>query len=284
LECLHHHTFLNMIFDRISKAHCVQILSCSSLGAGAKLTIQTSLPNLSIIFLVFFIAYQTWLGLPHPSIISIPQCMCTHCINPVGIHFLHCVPGKERTWTHDAIHDTFITIAWNVGFHMGWKQLHAFPSTIVNFTCRRVNIVLTKDDIHTLVDIIIVSLMWAYLLPWFCATQELDAFNVASAKERSYHDWHPINQFFPLAIEVLGYLHKQANVFLHDCANAIWSLNGLNSLHLFILFIFFHKTISITLQRTQTTSILSWVVTVGLIISQLPPFQNTPPITTAKLL
>jgi hypothetical protein len=180
LECLHHHTFFNMLFDRISKANCVQILSCSSPRVGTKLTVQTSLPDLSIIFLVFFIAYQTWLGLPHPS--SIPQCMCTHRINHVGIHFLHCVHGKERTWIHDAVHDAFITIAWNVGFHMWSKQLHALPSTIINSTCQQVNIVLTKDDIHTLVDIVIVNPMQAYLLPWFCATQELDAFNAASAK------------------------------------------------------------------------------------------------------
>jgi hypothetical protein len=33
-ECLHHHTLFNMLFDRISEAHCAWILSCYSLGAG----------------------------------------------------------------------------------------------------------------------------------------------------------------------------------------------------------------------------------------------------------
>jgi hypothetical protein len=32
--------------------------------------------------------------------------------------------------------------------------------------------------------------------------------NVAQAKKRNYHDWHPINEFLPLAIEVFGCLHK----------------------------------------------------------------------------
>jgi hypothetical protein len=41
-------------------------------------------------------------------------------------------------------------------------------------------------------------------------------------KEKNYHNQHPTNQFFPLAIEVFGCLHKHADVFLHDCANAIW--------------------------------------------------------------
>jgi hypothetical protein len=34
LERLHHHTFSNMLFNRISKAKCSRILSCSNLGAG----------------------------------------------------------------------------------------------------------------------------------------------------------------------------------------------------------------------------------------------------------
>jgi hypothetical protein len=31
----------------------------------------------------------------------------------------------------------------------------------------------------------------------------------------------PIDQFFPLAIEVFNYLHKHANMFFHDYVNAI---------------------------------------------------------------
>jgi hypothetical protein len=34
----------------------------------------------------------------------------------------------------------------------------------------------------------------------------------------------------------------------------------------------------------QVSSILNRVIVVGLVISQLPPFQNTPPITTTDLL
>ncbi len=41
---------------------------------------------------------------------------------------------------------------------------------------------------------------------------------------------------------------------------------------------------SITLQRMQTSSILSRVVVVGLTNSRLPPFQDTPPITMTNLL
>jgi hypothetical protein len=69
--------------------------------------------------------------------------------------------------------------------------------------------------------------------------------------------------------------------FLHDCANAIWSLKGLESSHLSTLVTYLYQIFLITLQRMQASFILSWVIAVGLVISlatsfQLPPFQNTP--------
>ncbi len=73
-------------------------------------------------------------------------------------------------------------------------------------------------------------------------------------------------------------------MFLHDCANAIWNLKGTEGLHLSTLVTFLCQKVSITLQRMQTSSILSRAVAVSLIISQLPPLQNTPPITTTNLL
>jgi hypothetical protein len=77
-----------------------------------------------------------------------------------------------------------------------------------NSYCWRVNIVLTKDDIHTLIDIFIVDPMWADLLPRSCAIQEFVAFNVAQAKEKNYGNQHPIDQFRLLTIDIFGCLHK----------------------------------------------------------------------------
>jgi hypothetical protein len=74
------------------------------------------------------------LGLPHPSIASIFRCVCTHPINPMGIHFLRCVHVNECIGTHDAICNTFATIMRDAGFHAGQEQLHVFPSTTFNFS------------------------------------------------------------------------------------------------------------------------------------------------------
>jgi hypothetical protein len=66
-----------MLFDRISKAHCVQILSCFSPRASTRLTIQTSLPNLSIMFPSFFhsASIMTWIT---PSFNYKYPSMCVH--------------------------------------------------------------------------------------------------------------------------------------------------------------------------------------------------------------
>jgi hypothetical protein len=48
---------------------------------------------------------------------------------------------------------------------VGWKQSHALLSITFNSSCWWVDIVLTKDDICTLVDIVIVDPTQANLLP-----------------------------------------------------------------------------------------------------------------------
>jgi hypothetical protein len=73
-------------------------------------------------------------------------------------------------------------------------------------------------------------------------------------------------------------------MFLHECANAIWSLKGIEGPHLSSLVTFLRQKVSITLQRMQMSSILSQAIVVGLATSRLPPLQDTPPITTVDLL
>jgi hypothetical protein len=144
--------------------------------------------------------------------------------------------------------------------------------------------VFTKYGIHTLADVVIADLMQLDLFPWSCATQGFVALDAAQAKEWSYHNQHPTDQFLPLAIVVFRCLHKHVDVFLHDCANAIWSLKGTEGPHLSTLVTFFRQKVSITLQRMQVSSILSRAIGVSLATSRLPPLQNTPPITMADLL
>jgi hypothetical protein len=195
--------------------------------------------------------------------------VCTHPIDPMGIHFLLCVHGNECIKTHDVIHDTFVAITWNAGFHLGRKKLHAFPSITFNSSCWRVDIVdWTRTDL----------LLCSY------ATQGFATSDVTRTKERSYRNRHPSDQILPLVIEVFGCLHKHVDVFLHDCANAILSLKGTKGLHLSTLVTFLCQKVSIILQRMQTSFILSQGIVIGLATFRLPPLHDTPPITMTDLL
>jgi hypothetical protein len=72
---------------------------------------------------------------------------------------------------------------------------------------------------------------------------------VAQVKEWNYCDQHLVNQFLPFVMEVFGCLHKQVDVFLHNCAHAIWSLKGPKGPPLFVFIISLWQKNSITLQR-----------------------------------
>jgi len=119
-KCLHHHNLSNMFFNKISKAHYAQILSSFGLRVHVWLTIWLVFPTFQLSSLIYATTFWTRLGLPHHSIINIFWCVCTCPINPMGIHLLYCTQGNKRMGTHHVAHDTFVAIAWNVGFHMGW--------------------------------------------------------------------------------------------------------------------------------------------------------------------
>jgi hypothetical protein len=82
----------------------------------------------------------------------------------MGIHLLCYAHGNKCTKTHDVIHNNFVAIVWDAGFHVGWEQLHAILSTTFNSFHRRVDIVFTKDGIRTLTNIVIVDSTWMDLL------------------------------------------------------------------------------------------------------------------------
>jgi hypothetical protein len=73
--------------------------------------------------------------------------------------------------------------------YVGQKQLQAFPSTTFNSYHQQVDIVLTKDGISTLANIVIVDPTHANLLLQSYTTQGFaTSINAIQAKERSYHN------------------------------------------------------------------------------------------------
>jgi hypothetical protein len=83
--------------------------------------ILINFPCLSIISPNFLhnILNVTWTT---PSFNCRHPLMCMHTSHrPMGIHLLCCAHGNECIGTHDVIHDTFVAIAQDSGFHVGQK-------------------------------------------------------------------------------------------------------------------------------------------------------------------
>jgi len=106
----------------------------------------------------------------------------------MGIHLLHCAHGNEHKGTHDVIHNSFATIARNANSHMGQEQLHVLPFAMSNSSCRQVDVVFTKNGIHTVVDVVIANPTQVNLFFQSCTIQRFVAFNATQAKERGYHN------------------------------------------------------------------------------------------------
>jgi hypothetical protein len=55
--------------------------------------------------------------------------------------------------------NTFATIVRGVGFHVQQEKLQTLISTTLNSSCQQIDIVLTKDGIRTLMNVVIVNPM-----------------------------------------------------------------------------------------------------------------------------
>jgi len=103
---------------------------------------------------------------------------------------------------------------------------------------QQVNIVLTKDGICTLINVVITNAIGVDLLHQSCATRRFVPFEIVQAKERSYHDRHPIYHFLPFTIEVFGCLNKKIDMFLHNCTKPCGTSKGQKAL-LFLFWLLF---------------------------------------------
>ncbi len=153
---------------------------------------STNLPKLSIIFPNLFhnISNTTWIA---PSLDYRFPLMHVHISHQPYGQFLHCVHGNERIGTPDVVCDTslplrgILTFTWGKISYMHFLQTHSTPHV------SRINIVLTKDGICTLVEVVVVNSTRTNLFPRSCTTQGFVVFNVAQAKKQSYCERHSIN-------------------------------------------------------------------------------------------
>jgi hypothetical protein len=106
--------------------HCIQLKSCVNLGLGAWFFVCPTFHPLEWPLTSLFIithqigllsSYDSWFFSMHMWLVG---------IDSIRTHFLCCARGGECTATHDAVWDSFTTIAWDVGFHVLHEQIHVF--------------------------------------------------------------------------------------------------------------------------------------------------------------
>jgi hypothetical protein len=83
-------------------------------------------------------------------------------------------------------------------------------------------------------------------------------------QKKSYFDWHPASQFLPLMIEIFSYLHKEANDFLHDCANVVWGLKRPKGPPPLFCYLFSPKVSTTLKNKMKASFILSQRIVIGL--------------------
>jgi hypothetical protein len=147
-----------------------------------------------------------------------------------------------------------------------------------------VDIVLIANGICTLANIIIVDPTHVNLISQVAYSWGMVITIATQAKFVSHWDRHPKDDFIPIAIEIFICLYQQADDFLHQCANMMWSTIGFGGPPLSIICSFYRQRVLVDLQRIQVTTILRWaIMAIGKTFSKLGVLLGFPPISLHNL-
>ncbi len=120
------------------------------------------------------------------------------------------------------------------------SKLVSFHCPLFSLFVKRVDIMFFANGIFTLANVVIVNPTQINLVWQTASSSRVAMAMVLHAKKRFYHSRHLSGSIFPLAIEVFGCLHQQANKFLCQCANMVWLAKGIG-LPLDVLCVFYRQ-------------------------------------------
>jgi hypothetical protein len=133
---------------------------CANPRANAWLLIHPTTPTFCLSPTHFLISLHIHIGLPHPTMVHLLHCRCGHAIDDLGTHLLWCSYGSEHTTTHNTLQDVIATIALESGAHAQKEVFHLFP----HHTQWQIDILITKDNFWTFMDIIIANSTHIYMV------------------------------------------------------------------------------------------------------------------------
>jgi hypothetical protein len=152
-DCLHEQEFASLLVDTpldITQAH---LHSCVGPRASVWLLVRPTTPSFCLSKAHFFITLCIHLGLSHLIVAHLSWCQCGHTNDDLGIHLLWCPCGNECKTIHDTFQDIIATIVLESRTHVKREVSHLFPC----YTKRRMDILITSNNFHTLMDIVIVD-------------------------------------------------------------------------------------------------------------------------------
>ncbi len=104
---------------------------------------------------MFFFALWILLSFPHPLVIGLTHSIYGQSLDPMGIHVVHCAHGEKRTTSSGVIQDALHPLQKMQSLMFFQKQTHVLSPPFFQSSSRRINIVLSIDGIHTLVNVAI---------------------------------------------------------------------------------------------------------------------------------
>jgi len=145
-------------FCFLSSRHSLRYCASTSLfmhkSRGRHLGISSSYHTSISSSAQFCTTLWTCLGLSHLIVAHLSWCQCGHTIDDLCTHLLWCPCGSECIVAHDTFWDTIATIILENGTHVQREVSHLFP----HHTQQRVDILITRNGFHILMDIVIVDL------------------------------------------------------------------------------------------------------------------------------
>ncbi len=118
LESMHKHSFSNIISKLFLNCHCIWLRSYVVLSSSVWLFTYLTILFLGWPLTFCFEHYTLNQASPIPRFESFFQCKCHQVVDLTRIHLLHLCSWGEHTTKHDAIQDFFVSIVWDVGFHV----------------------------------------------------------------------------------------------------------------------------------------------------------------------
>ncbi len=142
-----------MAFD----SHHARLKFCIGSKASVWFFAHLIIPPFHLAYNVFSFVLHTKLGLHHSLTLRVIHWICGQPLHLVRTHLFYCSHGAEWIASHDTIQNAFASIVKNARFHVSCEQTHVLPPPSLQFSCRQVDIVLSTNGIHTLVDVVIVD-------------------------------------------------------------------------------------------------------------------------------